>query len=176
MFSFLLFYKLYVWVWVAVTPKLPKTKRLSSMNNGFKIVRYKYFLLVLKMNDVLSFILEILVYFWTLLIEMAWWGGTDAVSLKEGNDNIYENKGRARPKEDKYKQIVVRCILDGANVNFERNTLLMARLAIDHPLLIKIHCTNHHIEFTVKGTFYECDILHRILCAPEKLRKGKKTN
>ena len=64
---------------------------------------------------------------------MSGWGGTDAVSLKEGNDNIFENKGRARLKEDKYKHIVIRCILNGANVNFERNANLMARLAIDHP-------------------------------------------
>ena len=64
---------------------------------------------------------------------MSGWGGTDAVSLKEGNDNIFENKRRARLKEDKYKHIVVRCILNGANVNFERNANLMARLAIDHP-------------------------------------------
>ena len=71
-------------------PKLLKTNRLSStnMNSEFKIIRYRYFLLVLNMNDVFSFLLGILVYFRTSLIKMSNMRGMDAASLKKGIDNI----------------------------------------------------------------------------------------
>ena len=59
------------------------------MNSEFKIVRYRYFLLVRNMNDVFSFLLGIPVYFCASLIEMSVWEGTDAASLKKGMDNIF---------------------------------------------------------------------------------------
>ena len=60
---------------------------------------------------------------------------------------------------------VVDCTSDGAGVNFGRNTGLIWRLAVDHPWLIKIHCTNHRIELAVKKslqntTFNECDTFY----------------
>ena len=120
-------------------PKLLKTNHLwsTNMNNEFKIVRCSYFLLVLNMNDIFSFLLGIPVYFSASLIEIFDWGGTDAASLKKGIDNILEDKGRVPLKEDEHKHKIVNCTLDGASVSFGRNTGLMARLAIDHPWLIK---------------------------------------
>ena len=135
------------------------------MNSEFKIVRYRYFLLVRNMNDVFSFLLGIPVYFCASLIEMSVWVGTDAASLKKGTDNIFEDKGRVPLKEDGYKHKIVSCTSDGASVNFGRNTGIMTRLAVDPPWLIRIHCTNHRIELAVKGaldktTFNECDTLY----------------
>ena len=95
------------------------------------------------MNDVFSFLLGIPIYICTSLTEMSDWGGTDAASLKEGIDNVLEDKGRVPLKEDEYKHKIVSCTLDGASVNFGRNTGLMTRLAVDCSWLIKIHCTNH---------------------------------
>ena len=148
-------------------PKLLKTNRLSSMNinSEFKIVGYRYFLLVRNMNDVFSFLLGIPVYFCASLIEMSIWRGTDAASLKKGIGNIFEDKGRVPLKEDEYKHKIISCTSDGASVNFGRNTGIMTRLAVDPPWLIKIQCTNHRIELAVKGalgktTFNECDTLY----------------
>ena len=92
-------------------PKLLKTNRLSSMNinSEFKIVRYRYFLLVQNMNDVFSFLLGIPISFCASLTEMSDWEGTDAASLKKGIDNIFEDKGRVLLKEDEYKHKIVSC-------------------------------------------------------------------
>ena len=91
----------------------------------------------------LSFFSGIPVYCCASLIEMSNWGGTDAALLKKGIDNMFGDKGRVPLKDDQYKQKVVGCTSDGASVNFGRNTVLMRRLAVDCPWLIKIHCTNH---------------------------------
>ena len=112
------------------------------MNNEFKIVGYRYFLSVLKMNDIFSFLLGIPVYFCASLIEMSDWGGTDAASLKKSIENISEDKGRVPRKEDEYKHKIISCNLDGASVNFGINTGLMSRIAVDRPCLIKIHSAN----------------------------------
>ena len=60
-------------------------KRLSSMNvnNEFKIVGYRYFLKVLKMNDVFSCLLRIPVYFCASFSEMPKWRGTVAAFLEK---------------------------------------------------------------------------------------------
>ena len=110
---------------------------------------------------------------------MSDWGGMDTASLKKGINNIFGDERRVPVKDDQYKHKVVGCTSDGASVNLGRNTGLMRRLAVDCPWLIKIHCTNHQIELTVKKslrntTLNECDILHLKFYPLEKFRKNKR--
>lgn len=96
------------------------------------------------------------VYFVASLLEMSLWGGTDAQSLKNGIDDIFSPSGLI-PLGDKYQTKIIGCTSDGASVNFGRISGLMTRLSENRPWLIKMHCTNHHIELAVTDAFKNSD-------------------
>ena len=97
-------------------------------------------------------------YFVASLLEMSRWGGTDAESLKNGIDNIFdEDEGAIPLTPNDYRLKVIGCTSDGASVNFGRISGLMTRLGEDRPWLIKIHCANHRIELAVKDAIKETD-------------------
>ena len=86
------------------------------------------------------------------LLEMSNWGGTDATSLKEGIDNIFQNGSF---KIDDYQTKLISVTSDGASVNFGKNTGLLTQMSAEREWLLKIHCANHRIELAVKDAFKE---------------------
>lgn len=85
------------------------------------------------------------------LLEMSEFGGTDASSLKNGIDSIFdETNGQLKLDAESYSTKIIGCTSDGASVNFGRKSGLMTRMASTRPWLIKIHCANHRIELAVK--------------------------
>ena len=113
---------------------------------------------IISNNYLTCLILGIPVYFVASLLEMSRWGGTDAESLKNGIDNIFdEDEGAIPLTPNDYRLKVIGCTSDGASVNFGRISGLMTRLGEDRPWLIKIHCANHRIELAVKDAIKETD-------------------
>ena len=97
-----------------------------------------------------------LVYITLSLVEMSYFGGTDAASLKEGIDQIFDKeKGLLRLDSKKYEQSLVSATVDGASVNFGAYNGHLTKIAATCPWLLKIHCSNHRTELAIKTIFEE---------------------
>ncbi|XP_057295467.1 zinc finger protein 862-like [Hydractinia symbiolongicarpus] len=84
---------------------------------------------------------------------MSEYGGTDAESLRNGIDGIFNQEGFIPFKPEDYRLKMIGCTSDGASVNFGRKSGLMTRLSETRPWLVKIHCSNHRVELAVKDAF-----------------------
>ena len=94
------------------------------------------------------------IYITLSLLEMSDFGGTDAASLKEGIDQIFDKeKGFLRLDSKKYEQSLVGAPADGASVNFGAYNGLLTKTAATRPWLLKIHCSNHRTELAIKTVF-----------------------
>ena len=87
------------------------------------------------------------------LVEMSKWGGTDALSLKKGIDDVFGESGPFKMLNEDYESKLVGCTADGASVNFGEYTGLLTRLDENRGWLIRIHCANHRIELAIKDAF-----------------------
>ena len=87
-------------------------------------------------------------YIMASLLEMSNWGGTDAESLFNGINSIFEKDGMLEMED--YQTEFVSCTADGTSVNFGCISGLLTRMDLDRGWLIKIHCANHCIELSVK--------------------------
>ena len=96
------------------------------------------------------------VYITFSLFEMSDFGGTDAASLKEEIDQIFDKeKGFLRLDSKKYEQSLVIATADGASVNFGPYTGLLTKIAATRPWLLKRHCSNRRTELAIKTVFEE---------------------
>ena len=87
---------------------------------------------------------------------MSDFGRTDAASLKEGIEQIFDKeKGFLRLDSKKYEQSLVGAPADGASVNFGAYNGLLTKTAATRPWLLKIHCSNHRTELAIKRVFEE---------------------
>ena len=96
------------------------------------------------------------VYITLSLLEMSDFGKTDATSLKERTDQVFDKeKGFLRLDSKKYEQRLVSATADGASVNFGADNGLLTKIAATRPWLLKIHCSNHRTELAIKTVFEE---------------------
>ena len=111
------------------------------------------------------------VYFVISLLEKAQSGGTDAESLKNVVDSVFEKKGN-RPTPillDDYFTKTVSATANGANVNMGKYNGSLKIMARERPWLIVIHCMNHRIELAIKDMiksvdkFEECDKFYNMI-------------
>ena len=87
------------------------------------------------------------IYFVVSLLKMAQFGETDAESLKNVVDSVFEKKGNHPtpiPLDD-YLTKMVSATADGANVNMGKSNGTLTMMARERPWLIVIHCMNHRI-------------------------------
>ena len=105
------------------------------------------------------------IYFIFSLFEMAQFGETDAESLKNSVDSVFEKKGN-HPTPislDDYLTKMVSVTADGANVNMGKYNGALTIMATERPWLIVIHCMNHRIKLAMKDVvksvnkFEECN-------------------
>ena len=104
------------------------------------------------------------------LLEMSDWGGTDAESLKNAIDHIFEEQGSIPIDNYGLKLVsvtangasihtgtiglkLVSVTADGASVNTGKISGLITRFADNRDWLVRIHCVNHRIELAVKDAF-----------------------
>ena len=80
------------------------------------------------------------------LLEVSDWGGTDAKSLEKGITHIFSGTGSIPIDVEDFKMKLACCTSDGASLNFGAKTVLMTRLSIQQPWMVKIHCVNHCVE------------------------------
>ena len=102
---------------------------------------------------------------------MAQFGGTDAESLKNVVDSVFEKKGN-RPTPillDDYFTKTVSATANGANVNMGKYNGSLKIMARERPWLIVMHCMNHRIELAIKDMiksvdkFEECDKFYNMI-------------
>ena len=105
-------------------------------------------------------------YFVVALLEMAEFGGTDALSLKQALDSVFQ-MGNI-PLED-YETKLVSATSHGANVNLGIYNGALTMMKHERPWLVTIHCANHRLELALKDAvvdipkFNECDKFYTIL-------------
>ena len=96
---------------------------------------------------------------------MAQFRGTDAESLKNAVDSVFEKRGNHPfpiPLDD-YLTKMVSATANGANVSMGKYNGALTMMARERPWLIVIHCMNHRIELAIKDMvksvdkFKECD-------------------
>ena len=102
------------------------------------------------------------VYLVGSLLEMADFGGTDAPSLKNALDSVFNDTGNA-PLAD-YETKLVSATSDRANVNLGVYNGALTQLAHGKPWLVTVQCVvNHRLELAMKDTisqiidYQECD-------------------
>ena len=90
------------------------------------------------------------VYLVASLSEMADFGGTDAHSLKNALDNVF-NDTENLPLAD-YETKLVSATSDWPNVNLGVYNGILTQFAHEQPWLVTVHCVNHQLELAMKDT------------------------
>ena len=105
------------------------------------------------------------IYFVVSLLEMAEFGGTDAESLKNAVDSVFEKKGN-HPTLTTLHDYLTKMIstkANGANISMGKYNSTLTMMATERSWLMVIHCMNHHIELAIKdmvksvNKFEECN-------------------
>ena len=89
----------------------------------------------------------VLVYFAVALLEMAEFGGTDAVSLKKGLDLVFESVNV--PLLDYWIKLMS-AISNGGNLNLGICSWALNMMKENRPWLVTIHYANHRLELALK--------------------------
>lgn len=85
------------------------------------------------------------------LLNMSEYGGTDANSIKEAIDSIFdETNGSIKLTEEEYRRKIISATADGASVNMGAYRGVLTQLEESRDWLLKIHCVNHRIELAAK--------------------------
>ena len=104
------------------------------------------------------------IYVVVSLLEMWERGGTDADSIKEAIDSVFDDEDGNIPMDgQKYHDKLVSATADGANVNIGIYNGVLTQLQRERQWLISIHCVNHRLELAIKdamsevASFIDCD-------------------
>ena len=98
---------------------------------------------------------------------MADFGGTDAHSLKNTLDSVFNDTGNLPLAENETK--LVSATSDGPNINLRVYDGALTKLIHERPWLATVHCVNHRLELAMKNTisqitdYQECDRFYTII-------------
>ena len=85
------------------------------------------------------------------LLNMSEFGGTDANSIKEAMDSVFdEENGAIKISSEDYMRKLISATADGASVNMGAHLGVLTQLQQNRNWLLQIHCTNHWIELAAK--------------------------
>ena len=102
-------------------------------------------------------------YFVVALQDMVEFGGSDANSLKQAIDGVFDpDSERSNIPLVDYQTKLVSVTSDGAAVNMGIIKGAMTQLGESRPWLIKIHCISHRLELALKEGIKEFDKLNNI--------------
>ena len=91
------------------------------------------------------------IYLLVNLLNMSEFGGTDADSIKDAIDSVFdEHSGTIKLSAEDYRRKLITATAEGASVNMGAYRSVLTQMEETRDWLLKIHCVNHRIELAAK--------------------------